>query len=195
MEKIADNIIKTYTVSELIERYTQLLTRNEELQKENRELRRQLENKETPETSEIIAKPVQPDYEEVEDNNGRIWYKRTHFKAQRKESRLLGKYDVIVAKRDLEEPYPTIMLIDSFDYESDFAARCFYGKSVYYEDFERKKHTEMWYGGFAPCLQYFSFATHEEIEELFDKINESSYLYGECITNKEIKERYSEYLD
>lgn len=195
MEKIADNIIKTYTVSELIERYTQLLTRNEELQKENRELRRQLENKETPDTSETITKPMQPDYEEVEDNNGRIWYKRTHINTQRKESRLLGKYDVIVAKRDLEEPYPTIMLIDSFDYESDFAARCFYGKSVYYEDFERKKHTEMWYGGFAPCLQYFSFATHEEIEELFDKINESSYLYGECITNKEIKERYSEYLD
>ena len=26
-------------------------------------------------------------------------------------------------------------------------------------------------------------------------INESPYLYGECITNKEIKERYSEYLD
>lgn len=195
MEKIADNIIKTYTVSELIERYTQLLMHNEELQKENRELRRQLENKETPDTSETITKPMQPDYEEVEDNNGRIWYKRTHINAQRKESRLLGKYDVIVVKRDLEEPYPTIMLIDSFDYESDFAARCFYGKSVYYEDFERKKHTEMWYGGFAPCLQYFSFATHEEIEELFDKINESSYLYGECITNKEIKERYSEYLD
>ena len=192
MEKIADNIIKTYTVSELIERYTQLLMRNEELQKENRELRRQLENKETPET---ITKPVQPDYEEVEDNNGRIWYKRNHFNAQRKESRLLGKYDVIVAKRDLEESHPTIMLIDSFDYESDFAARCFYGKSVYYEDFERKKHTEMWYGGFAPCLQYFSFATHEEIEELFDKINESPYLYEDCITNKEIKERYSKYLD
>ena len=195
MEKPIDNICKNYTINELLERYTQLLMSNEELQKENRELRRQLENKETPDTSETITKPMQPDYEEVEDNNGRIWYKRTHINAQRKESRLLGKYDVIVVKRDLEEPYPTIMLIDSFDYESDFAARCFYGKSVYYEDFERKKHTEMWYGGFAPCLQYFSFATHEEIEELFDKINESSYLYGECITNKEIKERYSEYLD
>lgn len=195
MEKSIDKICKNYTINELLEKYTQLLMSNEELQKENRELRRQLENKETPETSEIITKPVQPDYDVVKDNNGRIWYKRTHINAQRKESRLLGKYDVIAAKRDLEEPYPTIMLIDSFDYESDFAARCFYGKSVYYEDFERKKHTEMWYGGFAPCLQYFSFATHEEIEELFDKINESSYLYGECITNKEIKERYSEYLD
>ena len=192
MEKSIDKICKNYTINELIERYTQLLMSNEELQKENRELRRQLENKETPET---ITKPVQPDYEEVEDNNGRIWYKRTHFKAQRKESRLLGKYDVIVAKRDLEEPHPTIMLIDSFDYESDFAARCLYGKSVYYKDFERKKHTEMWYGGFAPCLKYFSFSTHEEIEELFDKINESPSLYADCITNKEIKERYSEYLD
>ena len=97
MEKIADNIIKTYTVSELIERYTQLLMSNEELQKENQELRRQLENKETPETPETITKPVQPDYEEVKDNNGRIWYKRTHLNAQRKESRLLKKYDVIIS--------------------------------------------------------------------------------------------------
>lgn len=40
MEKAINEIIKTYTVSELIERYTQSLMRNEELQKENRELRR-----------------------------------------------------------------------------------------------------------------------------------------------------------
>lgn len=53
----------------------------------------------------------------------------------------------------------------------------------------------MWYGGFAPGLKYFSFATHEEIEELFDKINESPSLYEDCITSKKIKERYSEYLD
>ena len=114
MEKPIDEICKNYTINELLERYTQLLMRNEELQKENRELRRQLENKETPETPETITKPVQPDYEEVQDNNGRIWYKRTHFNAQRKDSRLLKKYDVIVAKRDLEEPLPTIILIDSF---------------------------------------------------------------------------------
>ena len=196
MEKSIDKICKNYTINELIERYTQLLMSNEELQKENRELRRQLENKERSETSsEINSKPLLPDYEEVQDNNGRVWYKRTHFNAQRKDSRLLKKYDIIVAKIDLEEPLPTIIFIDSFDYESDFAARCLYGKSVYYKDFERKKHTEMWYGGFAPCLKYFSFSTHEEIEELFDKINESPSLYADCITNKEIKERYSEYLD
>ena len=190
MEKPIDKICKNYTINELIERYTQLLLENERLVDENKKLRRQ--NKETSETT---PEPLLPDYEEVQDNNVRVWYKRTHFNAQRKESRLLEKYDVIVAKRDLEEPHPTIMLIDSFDYESDFAARCLYGKSVYYKDFERKKHTEMWYGGFAPCLKYFSFSTHEEIEELFDKINESPSLYADCITNKEIKERYSEYLD
>ena len=192
MEKPIDEICKNYTINELLEQYTKLLLENKRLVDENSELRRQLENKET---SEAITKPVQPDYEEVQDNNGRIWYKRTHFNAQRKESRLLEKYDVIVAKRDLEEPYPTIMLINSFDYESDFVARCLYGKSVYYKDFERKKHTEMWYGGFAPCLQYFSFATFDEVKELFDKINESPSLYENCITNKEIRERYGEYLD
>lgn len=192
MEKSIDKICKNYTINELLERYTKLLSENKRLVDENRELRRQLENKEQSKTN---SEPLLLDYEEVEDNNGRIWYRRTHFNAQRKESRLLEKYDVIVTKRDLEEPLPTIILIDSFDYESDFAARCLYGKSVYYKDFERKKHTEMWYGGFAPCEQYFSFATHEEIEELFDKINESLSLYEDCITNKEIKERYSEYLD
>jgi hypothetical protein len=66
---------------------------------------------------------------------------------------------------------------------------------VYYTDLERKNYSEVWYGGFAPGFKYFSFATHEEIEELFEKINESPSLYEECITNKEIRERYSEYLD
>ena len=189
MEKPIDNICKNYTINELLERYTKLLLENKRLVDENKELKRRLENKETPET---VLESTRPDYEEVEDNNGRIWYKRTHFDTQRKESRLLEKYDVIVAKSDLEEPIPTIMLINSFDYESDFAARCLYGKSVYYKDCER---SEMWDSGFAPGFRYFSFATHEEIEELFNKINESPSLYGDCITNKEIKERYSEYLD
>ena len=135
MEKRIDEICKNYTINELLERYTKLLSENERLIDENRELRRQLENKELSETN---SEPLLPDYEEVQDNNGRVWYKRTHFNVQRKDSRLLEKYDVIVAKRDLEEPYPTIILIDSFDYESDFAARCFYGKSVYYKDYERK---------------------------------------------------------
>lgn len=192
LDKHAESILKNYTIDDLIKRYTQLLVLNEELLKENRELRRQLENKEHSETN---PKPLLPDYEEVQDNNGRVWYKRTHFNAQRKESRQIEKYDVIITKSDLDEPIPYILFVDSFDFESDFAARCLYGKSVYYKDSEMKKHSETWYCGFAPGFKYFSFATHEEIEELFDKINESPSLYEECITNKEIRERYSEYLD
>ena len=46
LDKHAESILKNYTIDDLIKRYTQLLVRNEELQKENRELRRQLENKE-----------------------------------------------------------------------------------------------------------------------------------------------------
>lgn len=192
LDKHTESILKNYTIDDLIKRYAQLLVRNEELQKENRELRRQLENKEQSETN---PEPLLPDYEEVQDNNGRVWYKRTHFKAQRKESRQIKKYDIIVTKGDLDEPVPNILFVDSFDFESDFVARCFYGKSVYYKDCERKKYSETWCGRFAPCLRYFSFATHEEIEELFDKINEYPSLYEYCITNKEIRERYSEYLD
>lgn len=195
LDKHAESILKNYTIDDLIKHYTQLLVRNEELQKENQELRRQLENKEQSETNPEPPEPLLPDYEEVQDNNGRVWYKRTHFNEQRKESRQIKKYDIIIAKSNLDDPVPDILFVNSFDYESDFAARCLYGKSVYYKDYERKKHTETWCGGFASCLQYFTFATHEEIEELFDKINESPSLYGDCITNKEIKERYNEYLD
>ena len=195
LDKHAESILKNYTIDDLIKHYTQLLVRNEELQKENQELRRQLENKEQSETNPEPPEPLLPDYEEVQDNNGRVWYKRTHFNEQRKESRQIKKYDIIIAKSNLDDPVPDILFVNSFDYESDFAARCLYGKSVYYKDYERKKHTETWCGGFASCLQYFTFATHEEIEELFDKINESLSLYGDCITNKEIKERYNEYLD
>ena len=195
LDEHTESILKNYTIDDLIKHYTQLLVRHEELQKENRELRKQLENKEQSEKSETTPEPLLPDYEEVQDNNGRVWYKRMHFKAQKKESRQIEKYDIIVTKNDLDEPVPNILFVDSFDFGSDFAARCFYGKSVYYKDCERKKYTETWYRRFAPCSRYFSFATHEEIEELFDKINESPSLYEYCITNKEIKERYSEYLD
>ena len=192
MEKPIDKICKNYTINELLERYTKLLLENERLVDENRELRRQLENKEQSETN---SEPVLPDYYEVRDNNGRVWYERTHFNAQRKESRQIEKYDVIITKSNLDEPIPNILFVDSFCFESDFVARCFFGKSVYYKDSEMKKYSETWYGGFAPGHKYFSFATHEEIEELFDKINESPSLYEYCITNKEIRERYSEYLD
>ena len=192
-EQHAELILENYTINELIEQYVGLLRKNEELVKENNSLKRRLENQENQ--KEKVETSLQPDYEEVQDNNGRVWYKRTHFNAQRKESRQLEKYDIIIAKSDLDAPIPDILFIDSFNFESDFAARCLYGKSVYYKDCERKKYSETWYRGFAPCLRYFSFATHEEIEELFDKINESPSLYEYCITNKEIKERYSEYLD
>lgn len=192
LDQHTESILKNYTIDDLIKRYTQLLVRNEELQKENRELRRQLENKEHSKTN---PEPLLPDYEEVQDNNGRVWYKRTHFNAQRKESRQIEKYDVIIAKSDLDEPVPYILFVDSFDFESDFAARCLYGKSVYYKDSEMKKHSETWYGGFAPGFRYFSFATHEEIEELFDKINKSPFIYRHCIMDEDIKKRYSEYLE
>ena len=191
MEKPIDDICKNYTINELLERYTKLLLENKRLVDENSKLRRQLENKELSETT---PEPLLPDYDEVVDNNGRIWYERTHFNSQRKESRQIKKYDIIITKNDLDEPVPNILFVDSFDFESDFVARCFYGKSVYYKDSERKSYSETWYSEFAPGSKYFSFATHEEIEELFDKINESPSLYEECITNKEIRERYSEYL-
>ena len=64
LDKHAESILKNYTIDDLIKRYTQLLVRNEELQKENRELRRQLENKEQSETN---PEPLLPDYEEVEE--------------------------------------------------------------------------------------------------------------------------------
>ena len=81
LDKHAESILKNYTIDDLIKRYTQLLVCNEELQKENRELRRQLENKEHSETN---PKPLLPDYEEVQDNNGRVWYKKNTFQCAKK---------------------------------------------------------------------------------------------------------------
>ena len=93
LDKHTESILKNYTIDDLIKSYTQLLVRIEELQKENQELRRQLENKEQYETNSEPPEPLLPDYEEVQDNNGRVWYKRTHYNAQRKESRQIEKYD------------------------------------------------------------------------------------------------------
>ena len=167
-EQHAKSILENYTINELIEQYVGLLRENEELVKENNSLKRRLENQE--DQKEKVETSLQPDYEEVKDENGRIWYKRTHFRAQRKESRQLEKYDIIVTKDKLNDPAYNILMIDSFDYDSDFAARSLYGKHIFYTDEKRSMYNINWYSGCCPCNRYFSFATFDDIKELFDNM-------------------------
>ena len=179
-EQHAKSILENYTINELIEQYVGLLRENEELVKENNSLKRRLENQEDqkekvetslqPDYEEKVETSLQPDYEEVKDENGRIWYKRTHFRAQRKESRQLEKYDIIVTKDKLNDPAYNILMIDSFDYDSDFAARSLYGKHIFYTDEKRSMYNINWYSGCCPCNRYFSFATFDDIKELFDNM-------------------------
>lgn len=193
IEQHAKSILENYTINELIEQYVCLLRENEELVKENNSLKRRLENRENQ--KEKVETSLQPDYEEVKDENGRIWYKRTHFHTQRKESRQLEEYDIIVAKNKLDDPIPNIFMINSFDYDSDFAARILYGKHVFYTDEKSSMYNINWYSGSCPCNSYFSFATFDEIKELFDNIKKDECVYKIILQNEKIIERYSEYLD
>lgn len=196
MEQHTESILESYTINELIKQYVDLLRKNEELVKENNSLKRRLENqKDLEDQKEKVEIPERADYEEVKDENDRIWYKRTHFRTQRKESRQLEKYDIIVTKNKLDDPIPNIFIIDSFDYDSDFAARILYGKHVFYTDEMKSMYNICWYGGGCPSNTYFSFATFDEIKELFDNMKKNEYSYKIILRNKEIVERYSQYLN
>ena len=140
-------------------------------------------------------KATREDYKEEIDKNGRMWYVMAHNSTQRDESRKLKQGDIIVYKG---YKYSGTMIVKSFDYQSDFAARCYYGIEQY-EDENGEMRTLMFCEG-APGVHAFSFATEEETKNFFDKIKNESYTdlllhFKSNCTPDYIKEQYGKYLD
>ena len=139
------------------------------------------------------------DFREEADSEGRIWYIETHNFHQRKESRKLEVGDVIKFEGDTVKG---IMVIDSFDYESDFVPRSYYHIYTYkYYDENGKEVISIFNGGSsAPSIRKFTKATDEEIAEFFKQIEdcypEDLYFYFRNESKympEVIKERYSKY--
>lgn len=112
------------------------------------------------------------DFNEETDENGRIWYKHTHLYQQRAESRKLKPGDIIKYKGLYEEG---IMIINNFDYESDFAARSYVQVSTLIKEKVPNYKHKLVASSLAPKIDKFSFATEDEIKEFFDYIRENEY--------------------
>lgn len=147
------------------------------------------------------------DYREEVDENGRTWYIETHWQHQRPESRKLSPGDIIKFKNSRGNG-DGIMLVGSFDFESDFAARSYYMiENWSYEDENKNTiHTQTRGHSFAPGISAFSFATEEEIADFFNDIKQEGnfgssnksvfdFYFNSNFTPEEIKSKIAKYIE
>ena len=96
-----------------------------------------------------------------------------------------------------------IMIVDSFDYESDFAARSYVQLTTWTKEKDPNYKHKFVAFGLAPGIKKFSFATEDEIKKFFTYIKEEEYekylFYfvrdGKYVPNFIKKEkRYAKYL-
>ena len=116
------------------------------------------------------------DFNEITDENGRIWFEETHLYAQREESRKLKPGDIIkytAYQGDFIEN--GIMIVNNFDYESDFVARSYVQVTTWTKEKDPNYKYKFVASGLAPGIDKFSFATEDEIKEFFDYIKEHEY--------------------
>ena len=141
-------------------------------------------NKDAMETAEQYYKWQQErkkkeeriDFNEETDETGRVWYKRTHWYPQREESRKLKSGDIIKYTSDQGEYIENgIMMVDSFDYESDFVARSYVQVTTWTKEKDPNYNHKFVASGLSPGIKKFSFATEDEIKKFFNYIKDEEY--------------------
>lgn len=157
------------------------------------------------EEKEKAEEAARDDYTEEVDADGRTWYKSAHLSTQRKESRKLSAGDIIKFRSNDGEG---IMVVGSFDYESDFAVRAYYCAEdlSYKNENGHTVQTRTFCDGVAPGVCEFSFATDEEIKQFFSDINtlgkfgasgmtELEFYFKSKFTPEKIKEKCAKYVE
>lgn len=116
------------------------------------------------------------DFNEETDENGRIWYKQTHWYSQQEESRKLKPGDIIKYTANQGDFIENgIMIVDTFDYKSDFAARSYVQLTTWTKEKDPNYKHKFVSAGLAPGIDKFSFATEDEIQKFFTYIKEEAY--------------------
>ena len=125
---------------------------------------------------EEVTKP-RMDYNEETDENGRIWYKQAHWYSQQEESRKLKPGDIIKYETTCPDGVHEegIMIVDTFDYKSDFAARSYVQLTTWTKEKDPNYKHKFVSAGLAPGIEKFSFATEDEIQKFFTYIKEEAY--------------------
>ena len=152
--------------------------------------------------AKIVGVVLEWDEKEETDENGRTWYIETHWSHQRPDSRKLSPGDIIKFKANRGEG---IMVVGSFDFESDFAARSYYMFEDHLSE-DGKTTFKIVGNSYAPGLCEFSFATDEEIADFFKKVKEHGkfelsnetvfdFYFNSDFTPEEIKSKIAKYIE
>ena len=116
------------------------------------------------------------DFNEEIDENGRIWYRQTHWHQQREESRKLKPGDIIKYTANQGEFIEEgIMIVNNFDYESDFVARSYVQVTTWTKEKDPNYKHKFVSAGLTPGIEKFSFATEDEKQKFFTYIKEETY--------------------
>ena len=156
----------------------------------NKMLAEQEEKKEEEDKNQL-------DFKTTTDADGRLRFHRTHLTKQREESRMLHPGDIV----KYESTYGNgIMIVNSFDYESDFVARSYIEKSYIKVDGTVNVYEYITTRS-CPGFNSFVFANDEEIRQFFKDIldnNAKDFYYYFNLDSKStpdyIKERYTHYI-
>lgn len=146
------------------------------------------------------------DFIEEIDENSRVWYKHTHMHKQQEESRKLKPGDIIKYESTFPEGIHEegIMIVDSFDYESDFVARSYVQLTTWTKEKDPNYKLKFVSACLSPGIKKFSFATEDEIKNFFTYIKEKEfekYLFyfvrdGKYVPDFIKKEkRYAKYIE
>lgn len=117
------------------------------------------------------------DFKEETDETGRIWYKCTHWHIQQEESRKLKPGDIIKYETTCPDGVHEegIMIVNGFDYESDFAARSYVQLTTWTKEKDPNYKHKFVSASLAPGIDKFTFATEDEIKKFFTYIKEEEY--------------------
>lgn len=122
------------------------------------------------------AKP-RIDFKEETDETGSVWYKKTHLHKQREESRKLKPGDIIKYETTCPDGVHEegIMIVNGFDYESDFVARSYVQLTTWTKEKDPNYKHKFVSASLAPGIDKFTFATEDEIKKFFTYIKEEEY--------------------
>jgi hypothetical protein len=149
--------------------------------------------KETP-----VLIPINEHYTDVTTVtlNGVEWFKSDGFNKNRPEERKLKSGDAIVYKKG-DCKTLGFMIIRSFDYPADHAARAIYGRNPY-------KHSDgtetcTYYSDYSPSFSLYRFATEDEIRDFFnefgkERVTNKLYLYYLDKIKETVPDKYDKYF-
>lgn len=108
--------------------------------------------------------------------NGEKWWRVNGYNEMRPEDRKLKEGDAIVYHQRGGYAKNYVMIIKSFDFNSDISARALIGSSPY-RTFDGKVNIS-YYSDFAPSFNEYRMATREEVRQFLNEYKDNNASYN-----------------